>query len=1136
MASLLDRWFHRDTTVVTSNGEGTGLSSFSIPVHWLDVTPVDSTDKACSLKSLDVQAHVCGLYAEVTQTLVVRNPNRRPISANFVIPLPDRAVVCGYALDIDGTMVDGVVVEKEKARVAFETEQRRGADPGLVEAVRGNVYRTRVYPVAAMGTRTLRLSYVTPLLLQGGRAATLDLPMPAERIHSRTLRIEVEMLDCPAPVVSGIGDALMSEAQGLWVVEHEDSDLTPTEPVRVAMPVLPTSFVTVERDDEGTVWFSASEEMPEVVEEEATPITSLTVLWDASGSRAGVDHAAELELLRAYCGSPSTKSLTLVVFGDRVREVREFTTAEELVEHVCTLRYDGGTDLTALASALADLPAACGGIAQGNACVLFCDGLDTLSDKPFQLPEGCDALAVVTGTERDAESLRQACHGLAFDLALAPRDAEGLSRALSHGNPSRLLDVRGSGIAEVCDTSSADGGRRAVIGKLTVEETEISLGASGTSFALLANDAREGSVLARAWASRRVTLLSPRANENADELLRIGKRFGVASPVTSLLVLESLDQWLRYDIEPPKTWTDMHERWVQAQAGKMRLFSERGRKLQHRRSLVSSWADLQEWWKCDYVMPAEWTVHGSPLPLSAIAIPTGIAEPDFSDFGEGLADYAEEGESDSRWERPMPTSAEPRHHMPRARMAEPEGMPDSPEFFLRSISAAPASASAPAPRATGFASAPLEEGESRHDSPRPSAPQPPTAAAVHVRPWMPDTPYLKRLNKALTTSLEEARNTYHEMRGEFSASPSFFLDCAGWFMKQGDEDFGICVLSNLAEMRIEDAAFLRVMGWRLREAGRLEQALVALRRAQSLRNEDSQGHRDVALVLDELARAAYARGDEEEARAFAEESGKLYRKVALTPWQRRAIAVALFAVEEYNVLRAWAGAQEWKVAPDLPSLGEDLEGVPDCDLRITLAWDADETDVDIHVTEPTLEEAYYGHRLTTSGGRVSEDITDGYGPELYEVRHAMQGVYLIRAHYFASHQQTIFGPATCTLTVYTDWGRPSQTQKVTSTRLDRAREMTDVGTAAYGKAAERASTEAEEPAVPEQQIVRDMEMDAVREILGEPEKVDDTGIGAITRWEWSLPDGRTLVAVFFEGKLKRVLERMSWGEEMIVIQ
>src|SRR5690348_4058772 len=61
----------------------------------------------------------------------------------------------------------GVVVEKEKARIAFEAEVRKGvgndclkciidqdlfsADPGLLEMVQGNVFRTRVYPLPPNG-------------------------------------------------------------------------------------------------------------------------------------------------------------------------------------------------------------------------------------------------------------------------------------------------------------------------------------------------------------------------------------------------------------------------------------------------------------------------------------------------------------------------------------------------------------------------------------------------------------------------------------------------------------------------------------------------------------------------------------------------------------------------------------------------------------------------------------------------------------------------------------------------------------------------------------------------------------------------------------------------------------------------
>jgi uncharacterized protein YfaP (DUF2135 family) len=125
------------------------------------------------------------------------------------------------------------------------------------------------------------------------------------------------------------------------------------------------------------------------------------------------------------------------------------------------------------------------------------------------------------------------------------------------------------------------------------------------------------------------------------------------------------------------------------------------------------------------------------------------------------------------------------------------------------------------------------------------------------------------------------------------------------------------------------------------------------------------------------------------------------------------------------------------------------------DLRVSLAWDADLTDVDLHVLEPTREHAFYDHRLTTAGGLVSHDITQGYGPEEYLVHRAVPGPYDIRVHYYGSGQQTLVGPATMIATVYTNWGRRDEKREVLTLRLDSPKELEQVGvvTVAPGRSA-----------------------------------------------------------------------------------
>lgn len=83
-------------------------------------------------------------------------------------------------------MVDGVPVPRQKARVAFEEEVRKQVDPGLVEWSGGNMFKTRVYPIPAGGTRTVRLCYSTVLPVDAAGAPSLQLPMNfKEKLDSR---------------------------------------------------------------------------------------------------------------------------------------------------------------------------------------------------------------------------------------------------------------------------------------------------------------------------------------------------------------------------------------------------------------------------------------------------------------------------------------------------------------------------------------------------------------------------------------------------------------------------------------------------------------------------------------------------------------------------------------------------------------------------------------------------------------------------------------------------------------------------------------------------------------------------------------------------------------------------------------
>ena len=219
-----------------------------------------------------------------------------------------------------------------------------------------------------------------------------------------------------------------------------------------------------------------------------------------------------------------------------------------------------------------------------------------------------------------------------------------------------------------------------------------------------------------------------------------------------------------------------------------------------------------------------------------------------------------------------------------------------------------------------------------------------------------------------------------------------------------------------------------------------------MRRVVRLRAEDPQSWRDLALVLAERGKASRSAKDLEEALG-------LFDKVVFGAWNRTA-EIEVFALEERNALAAWVDRAEWAGAkkPEIPQLDERLRKNLDVDVRIVMAWDADATDVDLHVLEPTGEEAFFSHNRTAIGGLVSRDITDGYGPEEYLVRKAFKGAYAIKAKYYGSRQQTVIGPATLTATVFTDWGRATEKRQTLTLRLDKPHDMVEIGRVTFGGA------------------------------------------------------------------------------------
>jgi hypothetical protein len=296
-------------------------------------------------------------------------------------------------------------------------------------------------------------------------------------------------------------------------------------------------------------------------------------------------------------------------------------------------------------------------------------------------------------------------------------------------------------------------------------------------------------------------------------------------------------------------------------------------------------------------------------------------------------------------------------------------------------------------------------------------------ASIRLQKWTPDAPYAERLRKA-----DQARlyRVYLDERPGYLHSTAFFLDVADIFFDRGEARLALRILSNLAEMDLENRHILRILGYRLLQAQQADLALPVLDRVLELAPEEPQSYRDLALASAEA-------GQRQQAVA-------LLNQVVTRPWHGRFPDIELIALAELNALVATAPRPLDLSAVD-PRL---LRNLP-LDLRVVLSWDADNTDIDLWVTDPNGEKVFYGHTLSHQGGRISRDFTGGYGPEEFSLKIAKPGKYLVQAQFYGHRQQVVAGATTLQLHLFTGFGTAGQRDQSVTRRLASGGEVVTVG-------------------------------------------------------------------------------------------
>lgn len=130
--------------------------------------PTDQSMGPLGIKYQRVSAEIVDGTAVTKVEQVFVNSAPRQLEAHFVFPLPKGAALQDFYLWINGKKTKGEVLEKQKATEIYEGIVRRLQDPGLLEYIDTDAFRARVFPVPANGEQKIELTFSQVLDFQSG--------------------------------------------------------------------------------------------------------------------------------------------------------------------------------------------------------------------------------------------------------------------------------------------------------------------------------------------------------------------------------------------------------------------------------------------------------------------------------------------------------------------------------------------------------------------------------------------------------------------------------------------------------------------------------------------------------------------------------------------------------------------------------------------------------------------------------------------------------------------------------------------------------------------------------------------------------------------------------------------------------
>ncbi len=302
------------------------------------------------------------------------NPTEREIEGLYQFELQPHQVITAFQLELNGKYRDGSIEEKWKATNTYNAIVGKRIDPALLTMDYPGHYRLRIYPVPAKGCRRITMT-IRELLMTDNDELSYWLPLNIIN-PVRQFNLDVSVVGNVRPFVK----AGLLMGRDFVVEDNEQTIRWRAQDVSLKLPLsftIPVTSGVVGVKSDGRQTYFATRFKPQIPKDYTLRPRTLTVFWDASASLAKRDVKREINFLKQFISYHNVAQLTIIPFNHKLLDTAVFYTENGFnsrwQQYLEDMIYDGATQL-GIVDATRN---------ESNMYLLFSDGNNTFgSSKP----------------------------------------------------------------------------------------------------------------------------------------------------------------------------------------------------------------------------------------------------------------------------------------------------------------------------------------------------------------------------------------------------------------------------------------------------------------------------------------------------------------------------------------------------------------------------------------------------------------------------------------------------------------------------------------------------------------------------------------------------------------------------------